>query len=70
MTCVIDDDAYHYTECNRCGGEDFGTPRCKPEPCPVCEKYNHESAYIRVLRNYYVNEKGQLARRNEGNDGS
>lgn len=62
MVCVIDDDEHHYTECNRCNGDNFGTPECKPEKCPICEERGHESSYLRVMRNYYIDETGRFAR--------
>ena len=50
MTCDIDDDAHHWTECSRCDGSKFRTPECRPEPCPICAALGHVSAYLRVIR--------------------
>ena len=49
-TCWVDDDGHHMTPCSRCDGSWFGTDKCRPARCPICEERGHASAYIRVIR--------------------
>ena len=65
MTCVIDDDAHHYTECTKCDGSWFLKPECKPEECPICKNAGHTTGYIRVLKDCCVTVDGYLRENDE-----